>query len=48
VRAGKVVEVYYGFGDASQDGFVFNIQQAEGNTIFINLVSGVMKFTKAL
>jgi hypothetical protein len=33
VRARKVVEVYYGFGDASQDGFSFNIQAADGITV---------------
>jgi hypothetical protein len=33
VRARKVVEVYYGFGDASQDGFGFNIQKADGDTV---------------
>jgi hypothetical protein len=33
VRARKVVEVYYGFGDASQDGFGFNIQKADGYTV---------------
>jgi hypothetical protein len=33
VQARKVVEVYYGFGDASQDSFGFNIQKADGNTV---------------
>lgn len=33
VRARKVVEVYYGFGDASQDGFGFNIQMADDDTV---------------
>ncbi len=33
VRAKKVAEVYYGFGDASQDGFGFNMQEQGGDTI---------------
>jgi hypothetical protein len=33
VRARKVAEVYYGFGDASQDSFGFNIQRADGDTL---------------
>jgi hypothetical protein len=33
IRARKVVEVYYGFGDASQDGFGFNIQESDGDTV---------------
>jgi hypothetical protein len=33
IRSRKVVDVYYGFGDASQDGFGFNIQKPEDDTI---------------
>jgi hypothetical protein len=33
VRSKKVVEAYYGFGDASQDGFGFNIQKPDEDTI---------------
>jgi hypothetical protein len=33
VRARKFAEVYYGFGDASQDGFGFNLQEKDGDTI---------------
>jgi hypothetical protein len=33
VRAKKFADVYYGFGDASQDGFRFNIQEQNGDTI---------------
>jgi hypothetical protein len=33
VRARKFAEVYYGFGDASQDGFGFNLQEQDGDTI---------------
>jgi hypothetical protein len=33
VRARKYAEVYYGFGDASQDGFGFNLQEQDGDTI---------------
>jgi hypothetical protein len=33
VRSKKVAEVYYGFGDASQDGSGFNIQKPDDDTI---------------
>jgi hypothetical protein len=28
-----VAQIYYGFGNASQDGFGFNIQEQKGDTI---------------
>jgi hypothetical protein len=43
VRSKKVAEVYYGFGDASQDGFGFNIQKPDDDTIHYGLDSGVMR-----
>jgi hypothetical protein len=33
IRSKQVVTVYYGFGDASQDGFGFNIQKPDEDTI---------------
>jgi hypothetical protein len=33
IRSKKVAEVYYGFGDASQDGFGFNIQKPDDDTL---------------
>ena len=37
VRAKHFAEVYYGFGDASQDGFGFNMQE-QGGTIHYRFV----------
>jgi hypothetical protein len=33
IRPKRVAQVYYGFGDASQDGFGFNMQEQKGDTI---------------
>jgi hypothetical protein len=33
VRSKKVAEVFYGFGDVSQDGFGFNIQKSNRDTV---------------
>jgi hypothetical protein len=50
IRAKQVAEVYYAFGDASQDGFGFNMQKQKGDTIhycFRQWCNGVSKKTSS-